>query len=374
MSELVATHSENRVVADGERSGSPDVLLVMEQILAAQRAMEASQKLMEEKMTAQILSSQKELEEKMTKQIRASQKAVEEKVTTQFDEVLATILGKLTSQEESIHSLEKRVTACEKHFTENVDSIGGQTLEDLKGTVAKTFYQLQERMKRECQIRITGLEEEGDGHNLEEKVRTLFEQQMGVHGAGKMVVDAFRVGKKESKEGARPRAVIVRTGSQGQRNTILRGKRNLAGCKGLGVDIDRTKEEVEEFKKELQKKKEIEQRGGKARWDKGKVVEVSLPKARDKAQSPTHTPFAGSPEEESEIQVTQPLRRNRGKRMGTGMQEEAESSRRQEDHEEEQKQLEEDGMRAEGLTRTEDDTKGEDTRAKRAERRAAIKA
>jgi hypothetical protein len=225
-----------------------------------------------------IHDNHKKLEEKIV----ASQMALEEKMATRFDEVLSTVLGSLNKQEERITSLEQRMLSLEKtpHGLQEGQGVQLQDIEEVKETVTKTFQQIQERMKRESQIRITGLEEEPN-ESLRDKVQSVFQQKMGVAGVDSMILDVFRIGRTESGSKGRPRVVIVRTGSQMQRNYILRGKKNLAGHKGLGVDVDRTKEEVEQLKKELQKKKEIESKGGRARWLKGKVVEIGVETTRE---------------------------------------------------------------------------------------------
>eukprot|EP00245_Coleochaete_scutata_P005142 TRINITY_DN18495_c0_g1_i1.p1 TRINITY_DN18495_c0_g1~~TRINITY_DN18495_c0_g1_i1.p1 ORF type:complete len:104 (-),score=19.11 TRINITY_DN18495_c0_g1_i1:20-331(-) len=102
-------------------------------------------------------------------------------------------------------------------------------------------------MRKSCQIRVTGIPEpdKESPHDLMQVARNLVEEKMKVENGAKMLVDAFRVGRKGEDRLGRPRIVILRTASVGQKNEILQGKRNLGQWKGFGVDRDRTKAELE---------------------------------------------------------------------------------------------------------------------------------
>jgi hypothetical protein len=185
-------------------------------------------------------------------------------------------------------------------------------MEGMKEMLAKEVMEMKEIVKRECHIRITGLKEEANESALDLKgaVTEVFEKKMKVIGASSMMVDCFRVGKPNMSE-EKPRVVIARVNSVSQRNLILRGKCNLSDWKHLGVDMDRTPRQVEEAKAELSKRKDILARGGKARWVKGKVVEVP----QESNGSSTRQPPGGSNVAErggtdDETEEFPPLQRN----------------------------------------------------------------
>jgi hypothetical protein len=201
-------------------------------------------------------------------------------IVSKLDAVLARVINvedtladherKFSSVIERIDKIEEKVNGRQKEANE---------MGTMKEMLAKEVMEMKEVMKRECHIRITGLKEEARENNasLREAVVQIFQTKMEVDGSGSMVLDVFRVGKAMEGKGARPRAVIAKVGSVSQRNHILRGKKNLRNHKELGVDIDRTKEQVEQLKRELAKKKDIQSRGGQAILIKGKATEIVRP-------------------------------------------------------------------------------------------------
>lgn len=134
----------------------------------------------------------------------------------------------------------------------------GEGFIGLEKRMEQKLLEREKENKRRCQIRITGLEEgeREDPLALRKRVVEIFEEKMKVAGSAAMVVDVFRVGKRGGDVWGRPRVVLARVSSEWQRKQILMGKPNLRGCKGLGVDMDRTREEVQELKMNLRKRRE----------------------------------------------------------------------------------------------------------------------
>lgn len=134
----------------------------------------------------------------------------------------------------------------------------GEGLVGLEKRMEEKLLERERENKRRCQIRITGLEEgeREDSLGLRKRVVEIFEEKMKVAGSAAMVVDVFRVGKRGGDVWGRPRVVLARVSSEWQRKQILMGKPNLRGCKGLGVDMDRTREEVQELRMSLKKRRE----------------------------------------------------------------------------------------------------------------------
>lgn len=133
---------------------------------------------------------------------------------------------------------------------------GGRNL-GLDKLVEDKYVEMERAARRKCQIRITGLQEEEreDPLSLRRKVEEVIEGKMKVVGGGRMVVDVFRVGRKGEDKWGRPRVVLARVASEWQRRQVLMAKPNLRGCKDLGVDMDRTKEEVRALRERLHKRK-----------------------------------------------------------------------------------------------------------------------
>eukprot|EP00245_Coleochaete_scutata_P005253 TRINITY_DN18672_c1_g5_i1.p2 TRINITY_DN18672_c1_g5~~TRINITY_DN18672_c1_g5_i1.p2 ORF type:complete len:316 (-),score=107.67 TRINITY_DN18672_c1_g5_i1:1484-2431(-) len=191
----------------------------------------------------------------------------------------------LMKQREEINNLTHRLAELEERGAGGGDpakgDVGrGHMQEKMQDMISKAIEETQEHAKRICQLRITGLKEE-DRESvtlLKANVTEIFEKKMQVEGAGAMVVDVFRLGKNGEDKYGRPRIVVARLGSVGQRNEILKGKRNLREWKELGVDVWRTKEEMEVFKVEMKKKKEVELKGGKAVLIRGKMVVLEATK------------------------------------------------------------------------------------------------
>jgi hypothetical protein len=186
----------------------------------------------------------------------------------------------IQEQRREISDLKERMAELEKRRMEGGSLIGDEAVDLMQGMITRQVEDLKEKAKRECQVRVTGVKEDDQEtpKMLRTKVVKIFEEKMKVEGAGAMVVDSFRVGKKGDDQFGRSRVVIVRLGSVGHRNEILRGKRNLGEWRSLGVDVDRTKEEMEAFKRELRKKKDLEDKGGKAVLIKGKMVMLEAPR------------------------------------------------------------------------------------------------
>jgi archaellum component FlaC len=197
-------------------------------------------------------------------------------IVSKLDAVLARVVkveDTLADHEGKFSSVIERLDKMEEKMNGRQEETKG--MEGVKEMLANEVMEMKEIVKRECQIRITGLKEEVNESALDLKgaIAEVFEGKMKVIGASSMIVDVFRVGKPTTSE-ERPRVAIARVHSVFQRNQILRGKSNLSDWKHLGVDMDRTPKQVEEAKAELSKRKAIIARGGKARWVKGKVVEV----------------------------------------------------------------------------------------------------
>jgi hypothetical protein len=238
---------------------------------------------------------------------------------------------KMASQEQTIAQLKDRIEILENRKEDGGKISNGEEMFSVQ--VEETV----QKMKRACQIRVTGLEEkEGETHSgLRKLVGELFEEKMKVEGGSHLVTDVFRIGRKGEDRSGRSRVVIVRVGSMGQRNEILRGKKNLGSWKAIGVDVDRTKEELEEWKKELKKKREIEGRGGRVVWVKGKAVQVGTGavaseghggaatmagKVASGGQEGTATTTAGTPlQEENEEEGTPLVTYRRSNRIHRGV-------------------------------------------------------
>jgi hypothetical protein len=189
-----------------------------------------------------------------------------------LDEVLDRMVkfeGKLNEHDEKFKNIMARLEVVETQVVERSD---GQV--NVQASVKDMVSAIKEEMRKECQIRITGMEEGTDENlgSLRAAVVEIFKNKMAVEEASSMITDVFRVGKMDVS--GKPRPVIARVGSSHQRNHILKGKKHLAQWKELGVDMDRTREQVLELKSELAKKKTIQQRGGRTIWKNGKIMEI----------------------------------------------------------------------------------------------------
>jgi hypothetical protein len=198
-------------------------------------------------------------------------------------EVVDTQGKVIKEQRREILGLMERVDELERKRGEGGSTIGDEVVDLVQSMIIRQVEDSKEKTKRECQVRITGLKEDDQENpkRLRNKVVEVFEEKMKVEGAAAMVVDSFRIGKRGDKFG-RPRVIIARLGSVGQRNEILRGKRHLGEWRNIGVDVDRTKEEMEAFREELKKKKEVEEKGGKAALVKGKMVMLEAPPEKER--------------------------------------------------------------------------------------------
>eukprot|EP00245_Coleochaete_scutata_P008234 TRINITY_DN2470_c0_g4_i2.p2 TRINITY_DN2470_c0_g4~~TRINITY_DN2470_c0_g4_i2.p2 ORF type:complete len:330 (+),score=135.79 TRINITY_DN2470_c0_g4_i2:254-1243(+) len=207
-------------------------------------------------------------------------------MVVELREMVAMQGKEIKDQRREITELREKVEEIEKKKVEGGSMIGEEVVDLMQGMIMRQVEESKEKAKRECQVRITGLKEDGqeNSRKLRLKVVEVFEGKMKVEGAGAMIVDSFRIGKKGEEQIGRPRVVIVRLGSVGQRNEILRGKRNLGEWRSIGVDVDRTKEEVDAFKRELKKKKEVEEKGGKAALIKGKMVMLEAPPQEEREE------------------------------------------------------------------------------------------
>jgi hypothetical protein len=214
---------------------------------------------------------QEEFQEKFSAEIAALVVNLRETVEEQRKE--------MHEQRTEIAELKERMKELEKKRVEGGSMVVEEVVNLMQGMITAQVGEFKEKAKRECQLRITGLKEDDreTPKMLRMKVSEVFEEKMKVEEAGVMIVDSFRIGKKGEDQFGRPRVVIARLGSVGQRNEILRGKRNLGQWRGIGVDVDRTKEEMEAFKGELKKKKDLEDKGGKAAFIKGKMVILEAP-------------------------------------------------------------------------------------------------
>lgn len=174
-----------------------------------------------------------------------------------------------------VKTLNKDALGAFRNIQERVLDLEEQE-EQVGDLIEEKMAEKEKEVKRKCQIRITGIEEKEKETPLilKKQVEELLEEKMKVVGGGSMMVDVFRVGKKGGDKRGRPRIIVARFGSEWQRNQVLKGKPNLREWKMIGVDFDRSPEEIEELRDELKK-----------RWEKKKAtkdIDVSKATLREK--------------------------------------------------------------------------------------------
>ncbi|KAI4466265.1 l1 transposable element-related [Holotrichia oblita] len=118
------------------------------------------------------------------------------------DEFIDLIKDTLNTQLETQKSFNKLDSICEavSRLEKSIDAMAGKyearisSLENENKRLAAEIDQLEQYSRRNC-IRIFGVEEQSD-ENVEEKVKSLFVEKLGVHIAEGQIDRCHRTGKK----------------------------------------------------------------------------------------------------------------------------------------------------------------------------------